>query len=246
MMNREDARPPSIHHSAFILHHFLGGFPGRSAAGKREPMVRQRVRIRFRKEGDLRLLGHRDLLRAWERLLRRSGLETRMSEGFHPRPKINFPSALSVGIAGTDEVLEVDLLGESTAGELHERLAQVAPAEMPIQSVELLPEGARPAQLASMSFELPVPGERWAVLQTRIAALLAADSCPLERDAGRQAVDVRPDIEHLELAQGQLRMRIRVTRQASIRPRDVLAVLQLEDLEQQGCYLTRTAVELQS
>ncbi|HEX3724775.1 MAG TPA: TIGR03936 family radical SAM-associated protein, partial [Pirellulales bacterium] len=64
-------------------------------------MVRQRVRIRFRKQGDLRLLGHRDLLRAWERLLRRTGLELRMSAGFHPRPKINFPSALAVGIAGT-------------------------------------------------------------------------------------------------------------------------------------------------
>jgi len=169
-----------------------------------------------------------------------------MSEGFHPRPMINFPSALSVGIAGIDEVPEVDLLGESTAGELHERLVLAAPAEMPIESVELLPAGARPAQLASMSFELPVPGERWAALQPRIAALLAADSHPIERDDGRQAVDVRPDIEQLELAQRQLRMRIRVTRQGSIRPRDVLAVLQLEDLEQQGCYPTRTAVELQS
>ena len=34
-------------------------------------MVRRRVRIRFRKEGDLRWIGHLDLLRCWERLLRR-------------------------------------------------------------------------------------------------------------------------------------------------------------------------------
>jgi radical SAM-linked protein len=213
-------------------------------------MVRQRVRIRFRKEGDLRLLGHRDLLRAWERLLRRSGLELRMSEGFHPRPKINFPSALAVGIAGTCEVLEVDLLDELAADELRERLGRHAPAEMPIESVELLPAGARPAQVASMTFELPVPDERRAALVPRIAALLAAGSHPIERDAGRKAegrkpVDVRPWIESLELAGGQLRIRIRVTRQGSVRPRDVLAALQLEDLEQQGCHLTRTAVELE-
>jgi radical SAM-linked protein len=208
-------------------------------------MVRQRVRIRFRKEGDLRLLGHRDLLRAWERLLRRSGLELRMSEGFHPRPKINFPSALAVGIAGTCEVLEVDLLGESAADELHARLGRHAPAEMPIESVELLPAGARPAQVSSMTFEMPVPDERRAALAPRIAALLAAGSHSIERDEGRKPVDVRPWIESLWLDGGQLHMRIRVSRQGSVRPRDVLAALQLEDLEQQGCHLTRTAVELE-
>ena len=36
-------------------------------------MVRQRVRIRFAKQGDLRLIGHRDLMRTWERLFRRAG-----------------------------------------------------------------------------------------------------------------------------------------------------------------------------
>ena len=32
-----------------------------------------------------------------------------MTEGFHPKPRINFPSALAVGIAGLDELLEIDL-----------------------------------------------------------------------------------------------------------------------------------------
>ena len=39
-----------------------------------EPTVRQRVRIRFCKQGDLRLMGHRDLARLLERLFRRAGL----------------------------------------------------------------------------------------------------------------------------------------------------------------------------
>ena len=66
-------------------------------------MIRQRARIRFRKEGDLRLIGHRDLVRAVERTLRRAGVQLSMSEGFHPKARLNFPSALSVGITGEDE-----------------------------------------------------------------------------------------------------------------------------------------------
>ena len=63
-------------------------------------MVRTRLRIRFRKQGDLRLIGHHDLVHAWERLLRRAGLKLRMSQGFHQRPKLSFPSALSIGLFG--------------------------------------------------------------------------------------------------------------------------------------------------
>ena len=68
-----------------------------------------RVRIRFCKQADLRLISHRDLVRTIERLFRRAGVAVSLSEGFHPKPRMMFPSALAVGIDGLDEVLEVDL-----------------------------------------------------------------------------------------------------------------------------------------
>ena len=44
-----------------------------------------------------------------ERLFRRAGLPLRLSAGFHPKPRMSFPSALALGIEGTDEVMEVEL-----------------------------------------------------------------------------------------------------------------------------------------
>ena len=85
-------------------------------------MVRQRVRIRFRKQGDLRFVGHRDLVRSLERLFRRAGLALGMSQGFHPKPKMSFPSALAVGIEGLDEVMELELAEPQSAEELLSRL----------------------------------------------------------------------------------------------------------------------------
>ena len=82
------------------------GHPGltdqlsRRRADDSNAMVRQRMRIRFTKQGDLRWLSHRDLMRTWERLFRRAGVPLGMTEGFHPKPRMNFPSALAVGIAG--------------------------------------------------------------------------------------------------------------------------------------------------
>ncbi len=41
------------------------------------PPIRQRVRIRFGKQDDLRWASHRDLMRLWERLFRRAGCAAR-------------------------------------------------------------------------------------------------------------------------------------------------------------------------
>ena len=59
--------------------------------------TRVRYRIRFAKSGLLRWTSHRDLARLWERLVRRAALKLSMTEGFHPKPRIGFPSALALG-----------------------------------------------------------------------------------------------------------------------------------------------------
>ena len=114
-------------------------------------MTRQRVRIRFGKLGDLRLIGHRDLMRTWERLFRRAGVTLCMTEGFHPKPKMMFPSALAVGIEGTDESLEIELPDEHDPAALATLLRSQAPPGLVIHGAEPL-EGGRKTKLAGMSF----------------------------------------------------------------------------------------------
>ncbi|MFH1921107.1 MAG: TIGR03936 family radical SAM-associated protein, partial [Planctomycetota bacterium] len=120
-------------------------------------MVRQRVRIRFRKQGDLRLVGHRDLARSMERLFRRAGLRLGMSEGFHPKPRMSFPSALAVGIEGLDEVMELELAEHYSEEELLRRLASQALSGLAFESVEILPPGTRKARLKSAVYRAAMP-----------------------------------------------------------------------------------------
>ena len=91
-------------------------------------MVRLRVRIRFSKQGDLRLIGHRDLMRCLERLFRRAGLALSFSEGFHPKPRMTFPLALAVGIEGVDEVMEVELAERYDGGGVAAAFGAAGPA----------------------------------------------------------------------------------------------------------------------
>jgi radical SAM-linked protein len=206
--------------------------------------IRQRVRIRFRKDGDLRWISHRDLVRAFERLLRRAELRLGMSEGFHPKPRMNFPSALSVGIRGEDEIAEIELAEAIEGPRLQQRLCDQAPPGLVIVQVDLLDEGQKKAHAVCQTFEISVPRHRRVETQAAIEELLARTTCPLSRNGQASPIDIRPGLEQLHLDADRLRMRLTIGRQANVHPREILRILGLDDFEHEGCVLTRTAVEL--
>jgi radical SAM-linked protein len=208
-------------------------------------MIRQRVRIRFTKQDDLRWISHRDLIRVWERLFRRAGVSMSMTEGFHPKPRMNFPSALAVGIAGLDELLEVDLAEEHTAESLRLVIAEQLPPGMILGPIDVLPAPDHKAKVLHVIFEIPVPSDRQAALSQRIVWLLAQESIPIQREGRAKPLDLRPLIADLSVENDTLRMRLKVESEGSVRPREVLQALELENLEHEGYFLTRTRVEVE-
>jgi radical SAM-linked protein len=207
-------------------------------------MVRLRVRIRFSKQGDLRLIGHRDLMRCFERMFRRARLALSFSQGFHPKPRVTFPLALAVGIEGLDEVMELELAEEVAEDALLTRLAANAPPGLTFLKVETLPEGAKKASVHGVRYEATIPTEDQAELNLRIERLLAASSCRIERGRDRSPIDVRPLLKELTFDEGVLRMQLHVDSRGSVGPREVLTALNLADIEHRGSRLRRTAVEI--
>ena len=139
-----------------------------SDAADNQP-IRDRFRVRFAKTGLLRWIGHRDLQRLWERLLRRADLRLSMSAGFNPKPRISFPSALALGVEGLDEVVEIELAEPITAEQLQQRLAADGQPGLSIRSVQLVARfhadgtaiasfpGLGKAQVHSSEYEITLP-----------------------------------------------------------------------------------------
>ena len=125
----------------------------------RASMARDKVRIRFRKDGDLRLVSHHDLLRCLERMLRRAALPFHSTSGFHPKPRLVFALSLPLGIIGRDEVLELELDEALSPEEIHERLARQAPPGLELLSTQRI-DPKRKAQVRSARYHLPLPPER--------------------------------------------------------------------------------------
>src|SRR2546423_14769776 len=99
-------------------------------------MVCDKVRIRFRKSGDLRLISHHDLMRCFERMLRRAAIPYHSTSGFNPKPRLVFAMPLALGICGTDEIAELELDEPVPAEDVLQRLAEQAPPGLEILSVQ--------------------------------------------------------------------------------------------------------------
>jgi radical SAM-linked protein len=200
--------------------------------------------MRFRKQADLRLISHRDLVRACERWFRRCGLQLGMSEGFHPKARMSFPLALSLGIASDDEVMEFELREHVDLEELRQRLAGHAPPGLEITDLQAVHQGERKAAVCSVTYRLPIPADRAERLRAAIEQFNDQDSCWIQRDDTDRAIDVRAGTDHLEFCDGNLIFRLPVLSAGSVRPREVLQALEVGDLEYEGHYLTRTKVEI--
>jgi radical SAM-linked protein len=207
-----------------------------------------KVRLRFAKSGDLRLVSHHDLLRCLERLLRRAGLPVALSQGFNPRPKAVFTLALALGIEGRREVLELDLAEPMEPAEVRRRLSAAAPPGLDFLEAEAVPPG-RPAHAQAVEYRLDVPADRRDAARAALARFLASTDWPSTRhrpDRGRDVViDLRPFVLDARLdAAGALWFRMKITPNGSARPEELLDAVGLRDLLGQGSVLVRTEMEL--
>ena len=67
------------------------------------------IRVRFSKLGSLKFIGHLDVMRYFQKVLSRSGLPVKYTQGFHPHQIMSFASPLGVGLTSDGEYMDFEL-----------------------------------------------------------------------------------------------------------------------------------------
>ena len=68
-----------------------------------------RIRIKFRKYGVMRFIGHLDIMRYFQKAMRRANIDIAYSEGFSPHQIMSFAAPLGVGITSDGEYLDIEV-----------------------------------------------------------------------------------------------------------------------------------------
>ena len=74
-----------------------------------EPTPWQRIVFTFSKTGPAAFISHLDLMVVFERAIARSGYLARFTEGFNPKPRLEFANPLSLGLSSEEEAAAIDL-----------------------------------------------------------------------------------------------------------------------------------------
>jgi radical SAM-linked protein len=161
-----------------------------------QALTQQRLRIQFGKFGALRYVGHLDLATTWERVLRRAEFPLEYTRGFNPRPRLQFATALPVGLTSECELLDVWLTARlplDPPDALVERLNATSPAGLRTYQVSEVPikAPALPPQVFSAEYVL-TPGDTLSAdeLIARAEALLRQER--IERERRGKRYDLRP------------------------------------------------------
>jgi len=128
----------------------------------------QRLRLKFGRGEELKFLSHLDLMRLWERALRRAGLPLAYSEGFTPHPQIALAAPLLVGVTSDVELMDVSLS------------RWVSPQSFVTQIEKQLPRGIVLLEVRPVGVEIPSLQSQVRFVEYRVE---------VETEAGREKVD---------------------------------------------------------
>ncbi|MDY6917911.1 MAG: TIGR03936 family radical SAM-associated protein [Chloroflexota bacterium] len=199
----------------------------------------QRLRISFSRDEMVKYISHLDLMRLWERALRRAEIPMLYSQGFSPHPKISIAAPLAIGVTSEGELMDVLLR------------KRVSPYYFAKTIGEQLPEGVALSRVEQVSLKLPslqsqVRQAEYRVkldtdmkpeqLEDALSSFLARDHIPWQhrRDTGVRQYDLRPLVHRLWVEGWWdsgciLGMRLRTDSVATGRPEQVSAALGFSD-----------------
>ena len=156
-----------------------------------------RMMVVFEKGEALRHIGHLDLMRTMQRVLRRSNLPIKYSNGFNPHIRLSFAAPLSVGVIGLRELMEVPLEDGVTEPAFTQAMNAVLPGCLRIRACRAVGDDfpALMSLVAGADYRVTFPKtEEGSRAAARFEAFMALDQYVASRrtKSGEHPCDIRP------------------------------------------------------
>jgi radical SAM-linked protein len=189
----------------------------------------RRFRVTFTKGEPVRYISHLDLMRTWERTLRRARVRLAHSHGFNPRPRLVFAAPLALGTTSQAEIVDIVVEDDLSAPEFAERVSPALAPGIEVSATDEVPLEAPPVMAIALSCDYVVELAGAVDMAPALERFLASDSTPYERSRKGKSKqsDMRPAVVDLWVTpHGLLGMRLRLDLEgAAVRPGEVVAAL---------------------
>lgn len=207
-----------------------------------------KIRIKFSKHGAMKFIGHLDMMRYFQKAIRRSGIDIAYSEGFSPHQIMSFAAPLGVGLESNGEYFDIEVRSVGTSRDMLRDLNAVMTEGIEILSVKALSEKAGNAMATVAAADYTVtfragyePSFDW-IGQTR--AFYEKSSIPVMKKTKKsiKELDLKPYIYNMSADENGIFMRVDASSAGNIKPTLVMEAFYKEmgeELPQFALEITR-------
>lgn len=196
-----------------------------------------RLRIKFSKHGAIRFIGHLDVMRFFQKAIRRAGIDVAYTGGYSPHQIMSFAAPLSVGAESNGEYMDIEVRSLTSCEDIMQRLNESCVPGIRITGVYVLPEkaGNAMASVAAASYTVRfAPGKAPNIDMAQVLPrFLEKESIMITKEGkkGPREVDIRPGIYSCHWEQDTLQLLVDASSAGNIKPIQIVEAL-LKDNDQ--------------
>lgn len=187
-----------------------------------------KVRIKFRKYGPLRFIGHLDVMRFFQKAIRRAEIPIAYTGGYSPHMIMSFANPLGIGITGEGEYFDIELKTPISSAEAVARLNAEMVEGIEVLSFLQIAEEKKMTGMAIVSaadylldFAADVLPEGF---ESNIPDFLAQSDIPVIKQTKRseKEVNIRPMIYRMQMQDGRLFLKLAAGSVQNLKPELVM------------------------
>ena len=208
-----------------------------------------KVRVKFKKHGAIRFIGHLDVMRFFQKCIRRAGLDIAYSGGYSPHQIMSFAHPLGVGMESNGEYMDIELHTATTSEDMIKRMNEASVDGIEIVSIKELPEGAGNAMAsvaaASYTVRFREGKEPKVKIADKIIDFMSQQQILITKETKKNTleVDLKPGIYDFRANEdGSLYLFVDASSGGNIKPITVIEALLNKygkSLQENACLVTR-------
>lgn len=153
-----------------------------------------KIRIKFAKYGTMKFIGHLDMMRFFQKAIRRADIDIKYSEGFSPHQIMSFAAPLGVGLESYGEYMDIEVLSMASTEEMKRALNQVMVEGVEVLSVTVLPEQVKNAMasVAAASYSIQMKEGTFPIagLEEKIQAFYSQETIPYTKETKKSTIEL--------------------------------------------------------
>lgn len=192
-----------------------------------------KLRIKYTKTGVLRFIGHLDVMRLFQKAIRRAKLEVSYSKGFSPHQIISFAAPMPLGMTSEGEYFDGEFDNVTSTEDMMKRLNDTLPEGVKVLDIVILDEGAKPSMSIVSASDYYIykneecEADNIAILQKTLDEFMAQDSVMIMRKTKtkEEMADIKPAIYDLKIKDDGIYMLLASGSAYNLKPELVVAAL---------------------